>query len=205
MSSPAIQTLNNLNFGQTAALALIVGGLYWMNVYNDGSKLVAQIAETQTSLQAEEEKKKETDKVKEKEAAIKNEVGALSDKFREVTARFPVNLKSDEIISTVNQLAKSSNVRVVTVKKESVETRELYEEIPVRLEVTGTFNNLMMLMYNIGTLERVTNLGNFEFSSTTNEYTGTLKLITKVIGYKYRKPAEKKDGLGSSDGTGGGI
>ena len=205
MSSPAIQTLNNLTFGQTAALALIVGGLYWMNVYNDGSKLVAQIAETQTSLQAEEEKKKETDKVKEKEAAIKNEVGALSDKFREVTARFPVNLKSDEIISTVNQLAKSSNVRVVTVKKESVETRELYEEIPVRLEVTGTFNNLMMLMYNIGTLERVTNLGNFEFSSTTNEYTGTLKLITKVIGYKYRKPAEKKDGLGSSDGTGGGI
>lgn len=186
------QFLNQLTISQAFGIAAILGAIYYFNIYDDGSKLKAQIAELQTGVEAEEKKKIETDKVKAEERAIKSQVGALSDKFKEVTARFPVNLKSDEIISTVNQLAKAANVRVVQVKKESVEVRELYEEVPVSVEFSGTFNNLVLLMFNIGTLERVTNVGNFDFANINQDYNGNLKLTTKIVGYKYKKPPETK-------------
>jgi type IV pilus assembly protein PilO len=184
-----IQTLGKLSYAKAIGISILVGGLYYQLYYNDGSNIEVQIAQVREQAQAEEEKKKETDKIKAEEQAIKGEVGALADKFRQVTARFPVNLKSDEIIANLNTLAKTTNVRVVSVKKENVETRELYEELPLSIELTGTFNNLLLLMYNVATLERVTNFGDFQFSNAnSNGYDGSLKLTTKVIGYKYKAP-----------------
>lgn len=203
MSSPG-QVLNELTIAQTLGLSALIAGLFYSNFYNDGSSLLNQIQEIKNNVQIEEQKKVETDKVIAEERAINSQIGALSEKFKEVTARFPVNLKSDEIIATINQLAKTTNVRVVTVKKESVETRELYEEVPVSIELTGTFNNLLLMMYNIGTLERVTNLGNFAFETINKDYDGTLKLVTKVIGYKYRKPSEPADSTKTQVSAGGG-
>ncbi len=191
MSSSVGQILAQITYPKAVGLSLLVGAFYYFNIYDDGSKLVAQINEVKLNTQVEEEKKKETDQVKAEEKAIKDQVGALAEKFIEVTARFPINLKSDEIISTINTLAKSANIRVTSVKKESVEAKELYEEVPLSLEFNGTFNNLLLLLYNIASLERVTNLGDFEFSNLNGDYDGNIKLLTKVIGYKYRKPPEK--------------
>lgn len=194
MSSSIGQIFAKISYPKALVISLAVGLFYFRFGYNDGSQLVAQINGVKVATEAEEEKKKETDKVKAEEKAIKDQVGALAEKFKEVTARFPINLKSDEIISTVNTLAKSANVRVTSVKKESVEARELYEEIPLNLEFTGTFNNLLLLLYNVATLERVTNLGDFDFVNLNGEYDGLIKLSTKVIGYKYRKPPERPAG-----------
>jgi len=193
MSSPINQTLSQLSFSKAFLISIFFGFLYFKVLgYDDGSKLEAEIRQVQEAVKAEEEKKKETDKVLAEEVEIKKQVGALSEKFKEVTQRFPINLKSDEIISTINSLATSSNVRVVAVKKETVITQELYEEVPVSIELTGTFNNIVELMYKTAILERVTNLGDFEFSNLGSDYNGTLKMSTKVIGYKYRTPVEKQ-------------
>jgi type IV pilus assembly protein PilO len=194
MSSSASQALKDLSYPKALVIAIFLGAFYYFRMYDDGSALERQISDARANTSAEEEKKKETDKVKAEEDEIKNQVGALAEKFKEVTARFPINLKSDEIISTINTLARTTNVRVISVKKESIEEKELYDEVPVSLELSGTFNNLLLLMYNIASLEKVTNLGDFEFSNTGQDYDGTLKLVTKAIGYKYRKPPEKTIG-----------
>lgn len=193
MSSPIGQLLSQLTFAKSFLISIFLGFLYYKVLgYNDGSALEAQIVQMQSSVRAEEEKKKETDRVLAEEVEIKRQVGALSDKFKEVTQKFPVNLKSDEIISAVNSLANTSNVRVVSVKKENVMIQDLYEEIPVSIELTGTFNNIIHLMYKTAILERVTNLGDFEFANMNGEYNGTLKMSTKIIGYKYRTPSPEK-------------
>lgn len=202
MSSPITQSLRQLTFAKSFVISIILGFLYYKVLgYNDGSALEAQIRQVQESVNAEAEKKKETDRVLAEEVEIKRQVGALSEKFKEVTQKFPVNLKSDEIISTLNSLAGTSNVRVVSVKKENVMTQELYEEIPVSVELTGTFNNIVHLMYKTAILERVTNLGEFEFANLNGEYNGTLKMSTKIIGYKYRTPPEKPVEVPQAGGT----
>jgi type IV pilus assembly protein PilO len=190
MNISSASVFTQITFPKAILISLLIGGLYYANFYDDGSRLEQEIATKKVEIKEEEEKKIETDRVKAKEKEIFEEVGRSAEKYKEVTARFPVNLKSDEIISMVNVLAKSTNVRVISVKKEEVVAKELYEEVPVRLELSGTFNNLVVLMYNIATLERITNLGDFDFSNSQGEYNGNIKLITTVIGYKYRKPPD---------------
>lgn len=202
MSSPISQSLSQLTFAKSFVISIILGFLYYKVLgYDDGSALEAQILQVQESVRVEGEKKIETDRVLAEEVEIKRQVGALSEKFKEVTQKFPVNLKSDEIISTLNSLANTSNVRVVSVKKENVMTQDLYEEIPVSVELTGTFNNIVHLMYKTAILERVTNLGDFEFANPNSEYNGTLKMSTKIIGYKYRTPPEKPVETPQAGGT----
>lgn len=198
MSSSIGNIFSQITYPKAIGLSLLVGGLYYQ-VYDDGSKLKSQIADIDANIMAEEEKKKETDKIKAEEKAIKDEVGALAEKFKDVTARFPINLKSDEIISTINTIAASVNVRVTSVKKESIEPKDLYEEIPLSLEFSGTFNNLLLLMFRISTLEKVTNLGDFEFSNEHDNYDGLIKLSTRIIGYKYKKPPDIAPGSPTSD------
>ncbi len=200
MSNSLGQTFSQLDYPKVVGVTLLIGAFYYFNLYDDGSKIETQIQQIKQSIQVEDEKKKETDRVKAEEQAIKNEVGALSEKFKEVTSRFPINLKTDEIIATINTLAKSTNVRVVSTKKENVEIKALYEELPISLEFSGTFNNLVLLMYKIATLERVTNVGDLEFTNINAEYDGNLKFVTKVIGYKYRKPVEKSDDSTTNQG-----
>lgn len=203
MSSSFGQIFGRLSYPKCLGISMLLGGLFYANIYDDGSKLQSQINEINGQIQAEEEKKKETEKVMAEEKAIKDEVGALAEQFKEVTERFPVNLKSDEIITTLNTLAKTTNVRIVSVKKENLDARELYEEVPVSIELVGTFNNLLLLMFNIASLEKVTNLGDFEMTNSTDRYDGKLKLITKVIGYKYRQSSEKTGSEGQIGVSGG--
>jgi len=206
MSSPISQSLSQLSFSKSFLISIFLGFLYFKFLgYDDGSKLEAEIRQLQVTVKAEQEKKIETDKVLAEEVEIKKQVGALSEKFKEVTQKFPINLKSDEIISTLNSLASTANVRVVSVKKENVVTQELYEEVPISVELSGTFNNIVQLMYKTAILERVTNLGDFEFSNYGGEYSGTLKMSTKVIGYKYRAPVDKSPNKGMENPAAGGT
>ncbi len=190
MSNPAIQKLSQLALPQILGISVLVGGFYYKSIYDDGSRIDSQIRTLQGQVQVEEEKKKETDRIRSEEVEMKKQVGELADKFKEIILKFPISLKSDEIIDVINSLSKTVNVRVISVKKEKVITQELYEEVPIKLELSGTFNNLLLLLYNITILERVTNFGDFEFVNTSSEYNGVIKLSTTIVGYKYRKPPE---------------
>lgn len=207
MSSPLAQNINQLSIPKVIGISLLLGALYYRFSYNDGSRLESDIVNVQNQVQAEEEKKKETDRIMAEEAEMKRQVVALAEKFKEITLKFPVNLKSDEIIATINSLASTINVRVVSVKKEKVNIQELYEEIPLKIEFSGTFNNLILLLYNISILEKVTNFGDFKFANATNEYTGMINLETTIIGYKYRKPetSESSDPLSEKNTKGEGL
>lgn len=207
MSNPAIQKISQFALPQILGISVLIGGFYYKSLYDDGSSLESQIQTVQGQVQVEEEKKKETDRIKSEEVEMKKQVGELAEKFKEITMKFPINLKSDEIIDVINSLSKTVNVRVISVKKEKVITQELYEEVPIKLELSGTFNNLLLLLYNITILERVTNFGDFEFLNSASEYNGVINLSTTVIGYKYRKPPEvnPENGNKNKNDTSGGA
>lgn len=207
MSHPVVQKISLLTLPQVFGVAVLLGGFYYSSIYDDGSSLEKQIQSVQELVKVEEEKKAETDKIKSEEAEMKRQVAELADKFKEITLKFPVNLKSDEIVDVINGLAKSVNIRVVSVKKEKVISQELYEEVPIKLELSGTFNNLLLMLYNITILERVTNFGDFTFLNSNVDYNGVINLSTTIIGYKYKKPPEtpNEKGIKNSKTSSGGV
>lgn len=175
-----------ISVSMALVIGLILTGLYYNSWYNDGSTLEAEIKAAEETIVAQTEKKKVTDQVLAEEAAIKSEVGVLSEKFKEITAYFPVNLKSDELVAVMNTLAKKTSVRVISVRRSQNTIKDLYEEIPLSLQLKGNFNNLIQFMYYIGLLEKVTNVLNFDLANDTGGYDGTIRLSLRIVGYKYR-------------------
>lgn len=170
---------------------------YFAGFYDDGSKLEGQIGQAKNLIQAAELKKKETEKLLAEEGEMKREVGELAEKFKSVSSKLPINLKSQEIIDTINQLAKNSGCKVVMIKPEAVSIKELYDEIPVQIEMRGAFSNLVVFMYYLATLERVTYTSDISFVNSSGTYDGNLKFMTSVVSFRFRQPAEQKTNEGT--------
>jgi type IV pilus assembly protein PilO len=186
--------LQNVSITASVIFGLLLGSYYYFGgFYDDGSKLEAKIAETQALIQQAELKKKETTKLLAEEGELKKDVGELAEKFKEVSSKLPNNLRTQEIIDTVNQLAKNAGCKVVLIKPGPVVTKELYDEIPIQVEMRGAFSNLVVFMYYLATLERVTYTSDVSFSNFGPAYDGNLKFATSVVSFRFRQPAEQKN------------
>jgi Tfp pilus assembly protein PilO len=184
--------LQNISMTAVTLFGLALGAFYYSGgFYDDGSKLEAQISQTKIKIKEAEEKKKETEKLLAEEDQMKREVGELAEKFKAVSSKLPINLKTQEIIDTVNQLAKNSGCKVVAIKPGNVTAKELYDEIPVYVEMRGAFSNLVVFMYYLATLERVTYTADIGFTNFSSAYDGNLKFVTSVVSFRFRQPIEK--------------
>jgi type IV pilus assembly protein PilO len=180
--------LQNLSMMAALIVGTLVGAYYYGNHYNDGTQLENQISGTKGQIQEAENKKKETERLLAEEGQMKKEVGELAEKFKEVSSKLPINLKTQEIIDTINQLAKNSGCKVVTIKPGSTSVKELYDEIPVQVEMRGAFSNLVVFMYYLATLERVTYTTDISFVNAATAYDGNLRFNTSVISFRFRQP-----------------
>lgn len=185
--------LQNVSMPAVVVGGVLLGLYYWSNHYNDGTKLEAEISQTKNQIQQAETKKKETEKLLAEEGQMKRDVGELAEKFREVSSKLPINLKTQEIIDTINQLAKNSGCKVVTIKPGNANIKELYDEIPVQVEMRGAFSNLVVFMYYLATLERVTYTTDIAFGNAGAAYDGNLRFTTSVVSFRFRQPESKPE------------
>lgn len=185
--------LQNVSMTAATIFGILLGSYYYFGgFYDDGSRLEGQINQTKVLIQNAEVKKKETEKLLAEEGELKREVGELGEKFKSVSSKLPINLKTQEIIDTVNQLAKNSGCKVVSIKPGTVAVKELYDEIPIQVEMRGAFSNLVVFMYYLATLERVTYTSDVSFVNSAAGYDGNLKFVTSVVSFRFRQPAEPK-------------
>lgn len=183
--------LSQISLSVVFLISIGITGYYYSNGYDDGTQLEKQIAETIQLENIENAKKKETEKLLAEETAMKQEVGELGDKFREISSKLPLSLKTQEIIDTINQLAKNAGCRIVSIKPETIVSRDLYDEIPIKIEMRGQFSNLVVFMYYLSSLERVTRTGDVDFTNEGSKYTGMLSYNTSVVSFRYRPPVDK--------------
>ncbi len=184
--------LSQISFPVAFILNALLTGYYYSNIYNDGTLIEKQIKETSKLENQEQKKKKETEKLLAEQEVLKQEVGLLAGQFKDISSQLPLSLKTQEVIDTINKLAKNSGCRVVSIKPERTEIKELYEEIPIRVELNGQFSSLVMFMYYIASLERVTDLDGLQLMNEAQNYTGNLKMSTTIVSFKYRPPEIKE-------------
>jgi Tfp pilus assembly protein PilO len=180
------EKLAGLTNGKAIIIGLILGGVYYSTIYDDGSALLAQIQALDQQLIAAETKKKDTEATLQEEARMKDTVGKLNEQYAFISKKLPSELKSSEMVRGIDVVAKTSSVSVKLKKPGNVEKKEVVEELPVDVILEGNYGQITQFIYHTSNLERLTRILNFSITAQ-NPDEGVekgLRFEGQVISYK---------------------
>lgn len=170
-------------------MGLVLTGLYWYVLYDDGSAIDAQIVTVGQQLQAEENKKKDTDATLKQVQEMQEKVGQLSQKYQEISRRLPSALFSIDINKAIDDFARNAGVSVKSKKPGENIKKNVVEEVPVDVVLEGNYSELAQFAFLVSSAERMARVKNVIVSEA--EGAKKLKFEGQVVGYKLA-PEEKK-------------
>ncbi len=177
------EQLAAIEIGKTLVMGVGLAAFYYFTLYDDGSGLDAQIAQVNVMVQEEETKKADTDSTLRQVKEMQEKIGQLSVKYQEISRRLPATLYSIDLNKAIDDFARTSGVSVKLKKPGETIKRELVEEVPVEINLEGTFAELAQFTYLVASAERISRVTDIVISAT--EGGGKhLKFEGDVIGYK---------------------
>lgn len=185
------EILAKQQIGKILIIGLGVTVLYYFTLYNDGSSIDAQIAQTSTQLQDEQNKKKDTDATLKQVKEMQEKVGQLSQKYEQISRRLPATLFSIDINKAIDDFASNAGVSVKAKKPGENVKKAVVEEVPVDVSLEGSYAELAQFTFLVSSSERMTRVKNIVLSEP-EAGSKKLKFEGQVVGYKLASEEKKK-------------
>ena len=168
---------------QVGFISLVIAGLFYSTMFDDGSDLEPQIAQLQAQLAEQQGKKVETEKALAKRDKLAETLANLTAKYESLSRIVPIDLNSSELNRQIDQLKKTSRINQVAREPQKVNPGSVIDEWPVRLEFVGAYNDIAQFIYQASTTEKVMLVKDFKITST-DPYDGRLRFEVQVAAYK---------------------
>lgn len=185
------ETLAKQQIGKILIIGLGLTVLYNFTLYNDGSSIDAQIAQTSIQLQDEQNKKKDTDATLKQVKEMQEKVGQLSQKYEQISRRLPATLFSIDINKAIDDFASSAGVSVKSKKPGENVKKAVVEEVPVDVSLEGSYAELAQFTFLVSSSERMARVKNIVLSEP-EAGSKKLKFGGQVVGYKLASEEKKK-------------
>jgi type IV pilus assembly protein PilO len=181
--------LASFSFQKTLIFSAILGGIYYMMFFDDGSSIQVKITEAEKKVQEAEQLSKKSDEALKEVEAVRATVGALSEQFKTVSQALPSEVQMTDIIRTVDFVSRKSGVSIKTKEPKPVVNRDYYEEIPLKISLEGTYAEITTFLFLLASTERIMKVNNFTVSLPKEKAKGMgpgrLAFEGQVISYRF--------------------
>ena len=175
------------------SILLLVGGFWYFFYSSVGEELEVATTEVDTIKQ---------------EIAEKTGIAANLDKFEGEVARLDAELNRalrelpdkreiDRLLDRISDKARDAGLEIRLFQPQGERLRDFYAEVPVQIEVRGTYHELASFFDEVAHLSRVVNVEDFKMGAPDREEDGTI-LNTSVVMTSFRfldeseRPKKKK-------------
>lgn len=147
--------------GIGALLVTLTGLVYWVVFYNDVSSKI----ETAHSQQA----KLRSDLVQQQGFqatffADRDELALRQQRQREFNKVLPPDTEAAAFLSSVQLVSNTAGISLNAWQPMEEEPQAFYAKVPMRLEITGRFHQIVKFSYEVGKIDRIINLENIQLS-----------------------------------------
>lgn len=163
---------------------LVLGGLYYFALYDDGSMVRAQIQQAQQTLEQERTKNADYRKTLEEKKRLEVQLRDLGSKLIELSQKLPSELPVIELSKTIDQVAIETSVRIRTKKPSDAVRIDIVEEVPIEITLEGSYAELGSFIYKISKLDRVTRVKAFKIDGMEDKTGKSLKFDGVIAGYR---------------------
>jgi type IV pilus assembly protein PilO len=175
--------------GILVGLIILISAAFYSFLYSPGADEIAKLNE---SIEAAQNEKS----IKQKRAAnlpkLQKELGDLDVRLKEAIAQLPSKKEIADLLSSIATKAQESGLDIDLFRPRPENYKDFYAEIPVEMNIKGTFHNVIMFFDAIGRLTRLVNIDNVGFKNP--KVSGdrmVLEFTTTAITYRFLEEAER--------------
>ena len=165
--------------------AIICGGFYWF-YYSDAleqqKRKEDQLAKLQQEIRALEATANRLPE-------FQREVQALEARLETLKRILPPEKEMPDLMRRVQYLAAQSSLRVAKFTPTATQQKEFYLEVPISLDLEGTYHNLGAFFDRISRMSRLVNMGTIRIHSQKDQtISNTIAVSAVATTYVYREP-----------------
>lgn len=167
-----------------AGTIVILAVAFWYFVYDPYSTEIAQTEGKIAKLQTE------INKAKARASNLKRfevEYAEVDAQFQEALKLLPNTKEIPSLLKSITQLGTDSQLEFLLFSPQRERAQDFFMEIPVSIEVSGTYHNVAIFFDKVGQMERIVNILNV--SMTPQKDRSTI-LTTRFDAVTYRFKGE---------------
>lgn len=136
-------------------LMVLLGGGFVMFVYQPEAE---RITRAESTLQDLEQKKQELALRNERKARIQAKIAALEQELLIVKEKLPESAEIPSLLQRIYNQANTAGLEIRNFKPMGPQQKPYYTEIPVSMELVGTYDELANFFYYVGRMTRIVNV-----------------------------------------------
>jgi type IV pilus assembly protein PilO len=136
-------------------MVLLLGYLDWMYWYGRTAERLSEVRENVTDLRTELDTKRAKTNARD---AAEREVRELGAELRRAQARLPDQREIADLLSSVAASGRAAGLEIVLFKQKPEVYRDFYAEVPVEMQMRGTYHDVALFLDSVKRLDRIVNV-----------------------------------------------
>ena len=129
--------------------------------------------------------------LKESQTKVREKVQKLRAEILLAEDKLPSSTQLPKLLKHIHDKAKTAGLEILNFKRNSFTERDYYVEIPVAMELQGTYGELLSFVQFVGNMNRIVNLRNLQLSRKEGSR-GELVVSTLATTYRYKEKSKGK-------------
>lgn len=139
--------------------------------------------------------KESLDQLKKNRAQVLAQLEQLKRQLLIAQEKLPKGAEIPSLLQRIHNQAKTAGLEILKFQRENDVAKDFYVEIPVEMELEGTYDELANFFYYVGRMTRIVNVSNIELERNTSGLNpdGSLKVSARATTFRFKSDAELKD------------
>jgi type IV pilus assembly protein PilO len=183
--------------GVAVLVAALICGAFWYFSY---SPMLEEEAKKQTQLEQLRRDIRILEATANKLQEFQREVQLLEAQLETLKRILPADKETPDLMRRVQSLAAQSRLNIKNFTPAAEVTKDFYKEVPINLDVEGTYHDLGLFFDRISRLARLVNMTNVKIKAQQNQ-TGSNTIAASGVATTYvyvDKPAQPTQPAGGA-------
>jgi type IV pilus assembly protein PilO len=147
--------------GLAAAVVLLTLGTFLLFV----SPVEGNITQQQARQRALDAQLQEKSEIAQNLNERRREMDVLQQKLDEALSELPEESDVDGLLASLNDVGRKSGLEIASVEPTAEQPAQIYVKIPIRMSVTGNYNEVALFLQEVANMRRIVNVNNLRLSS----------------------------------------
>lgn len=181
----------NKQIGIISIVYIILVTVFWMYIYAPKSEDVSKKKEEIQDLNL---KILEKQKISKNLSTFESEVKNLAIKLENVLRQLPDRKEVDAFLKSISVLGTDTGLEVVRFSPAGEVPKDYFVELPVDIELQGSFHKLATFFYQLSKLPRIVNVDNINITVISESPTDVvIRARCRVTTYRYLEKSDKTE------------
>ena len=136
-------------------------------------------------------RRQELKNLKESQTQVRDKVQKLRAQIQLAEDKLPSTAQLPNLLKHIHDKAKTAGLEILNFKRQSYREKKYYVEIPVQMELDGTYGELLSFVQYVGNMNRIVTLSNLSLKRKENSR-GELVVTLLATTYRYKEKGKKK-------------